>query len=268
VKCLSSEKNGGELSSSFFESIAKMLRITILTIHRKKKSGSLEKKDLQLFEIAQNSVHKIEIIGKGFFGDVYKGFVEKDDTRETVAIKTLKEVGKESNLREEAEFLASLSSPFIVKLKGVCLNSPPYLIIMEFMEHSDLLSFIRDENKRRIRSIVEIAIEAADALLYLANNNIVHNDLAARNFLVSNDYTVKLSDFGLAIDLKNSSSYKAQMAFEPTRHMAPERFSRKLCDSSSDVYSFGVFLWELATNGKIPYQVSCGYYEPKSFPFN
>ena len=162
----------------------------------------------------------------------------------------------EESLLQEAKLMASLDAFHVVKLIGICVNFKPYLVVLEYMEHKSLLSFIKIPNNPNIRPLTQMALEISDGMFYLEQNSILHRDLAARNCLVSSDYTIKISDFGLSKLLNDSSYYQAQSdVAKPYRHMAPESLSFNCFSSSSDVYSFGVVLWELATNGEVPYAV-------------
>jgi serine/threonine protein kinase len=234
-------------------------------------------------KIDRTRIESKELLGSGYFGEVSKAIlkaqtinndysVENGQTDKTIAVKTVK-FNKPHNMTEkyflrerskmeesflfEAQVMANLNGFHVVKLIGLCVDYHPYLIVMEFMDHGDLLSFVKDEVKAKIRPLTQIALEIADGMLCLEHMNILHCDLAARNCLVASDYTVKVSDFGLSKVLKTSSYYKANKDFpRPIRHMAPESLSVDHFGSSSDVFSYGIVLYELTTNGEIPYSVT------------
>lgn len=89
----------------------------------------------------------------------------------------------------------------------------------------------------------------------MSSKKFVHRDLAARNCLVSEEYVVKIGDFGLARDIYESDYYrKEQKGPLPVRWMAPESLADGLFDARTDVWAYGIVLWEMATLAEQPYQ--------------
>jgi len=91
-------------------------------------------------------------------------------------------------------------------------------------------------------------------LIVLQSRSIIHRDIAARNFLVSNGLNVKLSDFGLARKLREKSEYDGKSASSlPIRWAAPEVLMRHQFSIQSDRYSLGVLIWEIFSKGGVPW---------------
>ncbi|GFY37051.1 insulin receptor [Trichonephila inaurata madagascariensis] len=156
----------------------------------------------------------------------------------------------------------------VVKLLGVVSKGHPTLVIMELMGKGDLKAYLRSrrpDNEENIGNhivppptlseILQMAVEIADGMTYLAAKKFVHRDLAARNCMVSDDLTVKIGDFGMTRDIYETDYYrKGGKGLLPVRWMAPECLKDGLFSSQSDVWSYGVVLWEMATLASQPYQ--------------
>jgi serine/threonine protein kinase len=73
-------------------------------------------------------------------------------------------------------------------------------------------------------------------------------DIAARNVLVGEDFTVYVTDFGFArIKEKGGDGGNTQSTLGPVRHMSPESLKERRYSEKSDVYSFAVLLYEART---------------------
>ncbi|KAL1457520.1 hypothetical protein WDU94_007741 [Cyamophila willieti] len=89
---------------------------------------------------------------------------------------------------------------------------------------------------------------------YLHSKKCLHRDLAARNVLVSENYIMKIADFGLARDVQGNDYYRiASQGCLPYKWMAPESLDQNVFKYESDVWSYGVLVWEIMTFGGAPY---------------
>lgn len=172
----------------------------------------------------------IEELGEGAFGKVYKGHFLGSTL---VAIKTLKAGATQktkNDFRREAELMTDLKHPNIVCLIGVSFQEDPQCMIFEHMFHGDLHEFLikhspHIDHQRNapgqvltLNDMSHIAIQVAAGMEFLANHHYVHRDLAARNCLVSENLTVKISDFGLSRDIYAVDYYRVQ-----TKSLLPVR---------------------------------------------
>ncbi|XP_030680036.1 insulin receptor-related protein [Nomascus leucogenys] len=223
------------------------------------------------WEVSREQISIIRELGQGSFGMVYEGLargLEAGEESTPVALKTVNEL---ASPRERIEFLkeASVMKAFkchhVVHLLGVVSQGQPTLVIMELMTRGDLKSHLRSlrpeaENnpglpQPALGEMIQMAGEIADGMAYLAANKFVHRDLAARNCMVSQDFTVKIGDFGMTRDVYETDYYrKGGKGLLPVRWMAPESLKDGIFTTHSDVWSFGVVLWEIATLAEQPYQ--------------
>ncbi|CAF4150727.1 unnamed protein product [Adineta steineri] len=170
----------------------------------------------------------------------------------------------------EASFYVQLSShPYIVKTFGLVQCNPgSFMLLQECAPHGDLSELLRENGFKPIERVLrKIFLQICDAMICLADNGIIHGDLACRNVLVfrfnsiePNGNLVKLTDFGLT---RGSTIYSmvdspsmTTMTTIPIRYVAPEilRNPDKLNYSEkSDVYSMGVLMWEACSYGELPY---------------
>ncbi|XP_051850801.1 tyrosine-protein kinase Fer isoform X2 [Antechinus flavipes] len=195
-----------------------------------------------------------ELIGKGNFGEVYKGTL-KDKT--PVAVKTCKEdLPQELKIKflQEAKILKQYDHPNIVKLIGVCTQRQPIYIIMELIPGGDFLSFLRKKKDDiKLKHLVKFALDAASGMAYLESKNCIHRDLAARNCLVGENHILKISDFGMSRQEDGGIYSSSGLKQIPIKWTAPEALNYGRYSSESDVWSFGILLWETFSLGVCPY---------------
>ncbi|XP_060769296.1 tyrosine-protein kinase Fer isoform X5 [Neoarius graeffei] len=164
-----------------------------------------------------------ELLGKGNFGEVFKGML-RDKT--PVAVKTCKEdLPQDLKIKflSEARILKQYDHPNIVKLIGVCTQRQPIYIVMELVPGGDFLSFLRKKKEDlKIKQLLKFSLDAAAGMAYLELKNCIHRDLAARNCLVGENNLLKISDFGMSRQeddgIYSSSGFKQI----PIKWTAPE----------------------------------------------
>jgi serine/threonine protein kinase len=134
------------------------------------------------------------------------------------------------------------------------------IFVQEYASKGDLWSCLM-ENEFNITQpiLIEMFLQIANAMSYVASERIVHNDLACQNVLVfriePKNALVKITDFGLARWIDRPSTNEDPSTV-PIRYCAPEILrnnSHSSYSEKSDVYSMGVLMWEALSNGEIPY---------------
>ncbi|XP_032064510.1 tyrosine-protein kinase ITK/TSK [Thamnophis elegans] len=191
-------------------------------------------------------------IGVGEFGVVHLGnWLD----RMKVAIKTIRTgTMSEEDFIEEAQVMMKLSHPKLVQLHGVCMQNSPICLVFEFMEFGCLSDYLKKQRGTLSKEeLLGMCQDVCEGMAYLEEASFIHRDLAARNCLVGEFQVVKVSDFGMSryvLDVYNSSIGSKF----PIRWSAPEVFSYNRYSTKSDVWSFGVLMWEVFTEGKIPYE--------------
>ncbi|XP_009563530.2 tyrosine-protein kinase ITK/TSK [Cuculus canorus] len=203
--------------------------------------------------INASELTRVQEIGSGQFGVVYLGYLLE---KTKVAIKTIREGAmSEEDFIEEAKVLMKLSHPKLVQLYGVCFESTPICLVFEFMENGCLSDYLRSQRGSFSKeTLLGMCQDVCEGMAYLEQNSVIHRDLAARNCLVGESHVVKVSDFGMSrivLDDQYTSSTGTKF---PVKWSAPEVFSYSNYSTKSDVWSFGVLMWEVFSEGKIPYE--------------
>ncbi|CAH1111206.1 unnamed protein product [Psylliodes chrysocephalus] len=211
------------------------------------------------YELNRNQIELQEILGEGQFGDVHKGIVKtKENLLIPVAVKTCKgdaDLATTEKFLEEAYIMQKFDHQHIIKLIGVCSESPVW-IVMELAKLGELRSYLqKNKNRLDLATLLLYAFQLSTALSYLESKKYVHRDIAARNVLVSTDKCVKLADFGLSRWMGDDQSYyKASKGKLPIKWMSPESINFRRFTTASDVWMFGVCIWEILMLGVKPFQ--------------
>uniref|UniRef100_A0A914Q8F2 Protein kinase domain-containing protein n=1 Tax=Panagrolaimus davidi TaxID=227884 RepID=A0A914Q8F2_9BILA len=124
-------------------------------------------------------------------------------------------------------------------------------LVMEFRHHGLLLDYLRtNDGQLPQETYLRFCIEAAEALNFLHQQNILHGDICAKNFLVTIEKKLKLCNFNLADTAEN---IKIEELFKNVRWLPIETIKDKIFTKKSEIWSFGVLLYELYSDGKEPY---------------
>uniref|UniRef100_A0A673BJ07 Tyrosine-protein kinase n=1 Tax=Sphaeramia orbicularis TaxID=375764 RepID=A0A673BJ07_9TELE len=204
------------------------------------------------WEINPSELTFMKELGSGQFGLVRLG---KWRAQHKVAIKAIREGAMyEEDFIEEAKVMMKLSHPKLVQLYGVCSQQRPIYIVTEFMELGCLLNFLRQQRGSfNLEALLSICLDVSEGMEHLESNGFIHRDLAARNCLVNDALMVKVSDFGMARYVLDDQYTSSSGAKFPVKWSPPEVLNFCKYSSKSDVWSYGVLMWEVFSEGRMPF---------------
>ncbi|KAI8638218.1 kinase-like domain-containing protein [Parasitella parasitica] len=189
-------------------------------------------------------------IGKGQFGSVYRAL--DLTTGEVVAVKQVKVEDENlyKDMMKEVNILKTLSHQNIVKYIGFIPNQYNLNIVLEYAENGSLMSTLKAFGAFPEKLVASFCDKILDGLGYLHENQVVHCDLKAANILTTKTGDVKLTDFGVSLNLKKTVD--ADTISGTPNWMAPEVIELKGATTKSDIWSLGCTCIELVS-GKPPY---------------
>ena len=202
-----------------------------------------------------NRYEIIEKIGSGGMATVYRA---KDLVlKRFVAVKILRDEYTTDNefikrFNTEAESAASLTHPNIVSVYDVGKEGSLYYIVMELIKGKTLKEIIIEDGRMGWKWSVKIAKQIASALEIAHRNNIVHRDIKPHNIIITEDGVAKVTDFGIAKAVSNSTITAFGTTIGSVHYFSPEHARGGYTDAKSDLYSLGVVIYEMVT-GKVPF---------------
>ncbi|MAS34336.1 MAG: hypothetical protein CL610_10035 [Anaerolineaceae bacterium] len=176
----------------------------------------------------------------------------------TVAVKVLRpslttDPSFIARFRNEARSVANLSHPNIVTVHDVGSDGQTHYIVMEYIEGQDLKKIIRREGVLSVNLAVDLAIQICAGIGFAHRAGIVHADVKPQNILVTEDYRVKVTDFGIAQALTDTQTNQRQdVVWGSPHYFAPEQARGEKPTPASDVYAIGIVLFEMLC-GHLPY---------------
>jgi serine/threonine protein kinase len=167
---------------------------------------------------------------------------------EAVAVKVLVTTGKKAKSKQQSALLEAVcwrsvgQHPNCIELLSVFHNHFSCYLVMEKCTYT-LLRYVEQMPETSERSLGSLFLQMLQGISHVHACGMVHRDIKPDNFLVGGEHreTVKLGDFGLAIQLPQSGKLKSVVGTAP--FMSPEMLNMKGYDCKADVWSLGVIMY-------------------------
>ena len=194
-----------------------------------------------------------ERLGKGMFGEVFKGSYidssEKKDGEQYLAVKVIElsffdnempaQIVEElENVKQEIRALRSLKYTNIVRLHDVKRFQSKIYIFMEFCNQGDLRTFIM-KNELSEDEVLYYFSQIINGFRHIHKKKIIHRDIKPENILMNN-YVIKIADFGFAkkVNGETNTSFKGTPLT-----MSPQILEGVSYSDKTDIYSLGATLY-------------------------
>ncbi|XP_068660214.1 probable LRR receptor-like serine/threonine-protein kinase RKF3 [Aristolochia californica] len=222
-------------------------------------STTLVKYTFEEIKEATGNFSRDNIIGKGGYGNVYRGVLFDGSE---VALKRFKNCSAagDASFTHEVEVIASIRHVNLVGLRGYCTATASFdghqrIIVCDLVRNGSLYDHLFGNMGKKLSWPLrqKIAMGTARGLAYLhygAQPAIIHRDIKASNILLDENFEPKVADFGLAKFTPEGMTHLSTRVAGTMGYVAPEYALYGQLTDRSDVYSFGVVLLELLSGKK------------------
>ena len=155
--------------------------------------------------------------------------------------------------QREAQSATQLVHPNIVGVYDVGEEQGTHYIVMEYVKGTDLKEYIRQRGPLPPREAVRIMTQIVSAISVAHQNRIIHRDIKPQNILIDEEGNVKITDFGIAIALSETSLTQTNTLLGSVHYLSPEQARGGMATIRSDIYALGIVLYELLV-GEVPFE--------------
>ena len=205
-------------------------------------------------EILARRYQLLNLLGRGGMADVYRA--HDSERSAEVAIKVLREDYAEEpefikRFSKEAQALAKLDHPNIVRFYSFEQDGRTAFIVMDYVRGSTLRGRLRDVGgPLPLDEATGIVREVGAALHFAHRRGYLHRDIKPANIMIDEHGRALLSDFGIARAAEATTTSHSGAGTPP--YMSPEQILGHTLDARTDVYSLGIVLYEMVA-GRRPF---------------
>jgi len=195
-----------------------------------------------------NRYEIVSELGRGGMGVVYRA--RDPMLNREVAVKLISSTDLTPEIAErfqrEAQIVAQMDHPGIVPIYDLGQDDGSLFFVMPVVEGENLRHLLW-AGTLRLGEVLDIAIQAADALEYSHARAVVHRDIKPENIMVTRQEAgvrIRVMDFGLAHATTESRLTKTGTLVGTVAYLSPEQVTAHSFDGRSDIYSLGTVLYE------------------------
>jgi len=194
--------------------------------------------------VIEDYYKNIQVLAQGGMSTIYLA-TDRELNRQVV-LKVMKLAGDTTERAiSEAKLIASFNHPNIVQLYKIIHRDQQVLLEMEYVK-GNTLAHVMKEQRLTLTEKLEILIHISDGLAAIHDKGILHLDLKPANVLVSDEGTVKITDFGIS-KIKGVEATDIVNDYGSLNAMSPEQLNNQAVDFRSDLFSLGLIAYQLLT---------------------
>lgn len=194
-------------------------------------------------------------IAVGGMGEVWRGrdnVIDRDVAAKILKEEYLSDQGFLDRFRAEARSMGAVSHPGIAAVFDYGEETGSPYLVMEYVPGEPLSALIDRNVVLPEADVLELTAQSAEALGSAHRAGVVHRDVKPGNILVTPDFRVKLTDFGIARVADQAPLTKTGQVMGTAQYLAPEQATGKGSTPKSDLYSLGIIMYE-ALAGRRPF---------------
>ena len=209
-----------------------------------------------MIESLKEDYEIIRKIGAGGMAEIY---LAKDlVTGKEVAIKLLHPEKKSSyvakkRFKSEIELTKQVSSSYVIKIFKAVWTEDIQYIVMEHVNGHILKNYIAKRSRLTVDETIEFMKQLTLGFQEIHSKGIIHRDIKASNIMVSDYGTIKIIDFGIALNSESDRFTKTNNVIGSVHYIAPEILEQAPLTLQSDIYALGVLMFEMLT-GEVPFK--------------